>query len=383
MLRMSPRFHAKPEEIYQKLAKHLDNLPGGFPPTHTGVEFRILKRLFTPEEAEFALYLTLIPEESKVVARRAKISTQEASRRCEFMAQKGLIYRINSKGGQPKYAASQYAIGIWEFHVNDLDEGLAKDMGEYMPFLFEEAWKKPQLRTIPVNKSLSGELKVMTYENAEALVRQVDKSVVAPCICRRELGLLGKGCDKPEETCLIFDTAADYYQRNGLGREIGQQEVLDILNIAEEAGLVLQPSNSKKIVNICCCCGDCCGVLRNLKGYPKPASLASTPFFAVTNTETCQGCGVCVDRCQMDAVHLKDEKASVDTDRCIGCGLCVSTCPTDSMALARKPEYDQPDVPGDFTGAIIELGRARGKLSLGNLAMMQLKSKIDRLLALK
>ena len=43
------------EEIYQKLARHLDNLPGGFPPTETGVELRILRRLFTPEQAELAL----------------------------------------------------------------------------------------------------------------------------------------------------------------------------------------------------------------------------------------------------------------------------------------------------------------------------------------
>jgi H+/Na+-translocating ferredoxin:NAD+ oxidoreductase subunit B len=372
-----------PEEIYQKLAKHLDNLPAGFPPSNTGVEFRILKRLFTPEEAEFALYLTLIPEESRVVARRAKVSTQEASQRCETMARKGLIYRIEAQGGQPMYMTSQYAIGIWEFHVNDLDEGLAKDMGEYMPLLFKEAWKKPQLRTIPVNKSLHSELKMMTYENAEALVRNVGKAVVAPCICRRELSLLGKGCGKPEETCLVFDTAAEYYQRNGLGREIGQKEVLDILKIAEEAGLVLQPTNAKEIVNICCCCGDCCGVLRNLKGYPKPASLTSTSFVAVINTETCEGCVVCVDRCQIEAVQIVDDKTTVDIDRCIGCGLCVSTCPTNSMTLTRKPKSDQPDVPKDIIKATIELGRARGKLNLGNLLMMQMKSKVDRLLASK
>jgi H+/Na+-translocating ferredoxin:NAD+ oxidoreductase subunit B len=371
------------EKIYQKLAKHLDDLPGGFPSTDTGVEFRILKRLFTPEEAELALYLTLIPEESSVVAMRAEISTQEASRRLETMAQKGLIYRIESKGGQSKYMACQYAIGIWEFHVNDLDEGLAEDMGEYMPILFDQAWKKPQLRTIPVNKSISGKLKVMTYENAEELVRHVRKFVVAPCICRRERNLLGKGCDKPEETCLVFDGGAEHYLRNGLGREISRQEVLDILKIAEETGLVLQPSNAREIVNICCCCGDCCGVLRSLKRHPKPARLASSPFFAVINTETCQGCGVCEDRCQMDAVQLVDEKASVDLDSCIGCGLCVSTCPTGSLTLARKPEYEQPEVPGDLIKASIELGRARGKLSKGDLLMMQIKSKVDRLLASK
>ena len=124
-------------------------------------------------------------------------------------------------------------------------------------------------------------------------------------------------------------------------------------------------------------------MLRSLKGYPKPDSLASTSFFAVINTETCEGCGACEDRCQMEAVQLKDEKASVDIDSCIGCGLCVSTCPTDSMTLARKPEYDQPDVPRDLIKASIELGRARGKLNLGNLLMMQVKSKVDRLLASK
>jgi len=277
--------------------------------------------------------------------------------------------------------ALQYAIGIWEFHVNDLDQGLAKDMGEYMPYLFDQAWKKPQLRTVPVNKSLSAELKVMTYENAEELVKHVRKSVVAPCICRRELGLLGKGCGKPEEACLIFDGGADYYLRNGLGREISRDEVLDILKIAEEAGLVLQPSNAKEIANICCCCGDCCGVLRNLKRYPKPASLASTPFFAVVDAETCQGCGVCEDRCQMEAIQLVGEKASIDLNRCIGCGLCVTTCPTESLSLRRKPEAEQPYVPKDLVDINIRLGQARGKLTTGGLVGMLVRSKIDRILA--
>jgi len=39
------------EEIYQKLAEHLDRLPGGFITTDPGVALRLLKLLFTPEEA--------------------------------------------------------------------------------------------------------------------------------------------------------------------------------------------------------------------------------------------------------------------------------------------------------------------------------------------
>ena len=56
------------QDIYEKLAKHLDNLPGGFPRTPSGVEIRILRRLFTPDEAKLAVHLTLIPEEPRVVA---------------------------------------------------------------------------------------------------------------------------------------------------------------------------------------------------------------------------------------------------------------------------------------------------------------------------
>jgi hypothetical protein len=36
---------------YRDLAKHLDRLPGGFPPSETGAEIRLLERLFTPDEA--------------------------------------------------------------------------------------------------------------------------------------------------------------------------------------------------------------------------------------------------------------------------------------------------------------------------------------------
>jgi len=39
-------------DIYERLAMHLDDLPAGFPRTEGGVEMRILRRLFTPEDAD-------------------------------------------------------------------------------------------------------------------------------------------------------------------------------------------------------------------------------------------------------------------------------------------------------------------------------------------
>ena len=60
-------------EVYENLAKHLDDLPGGFPATDSGVELRILKRLFTTQEAEVAQKLSMMPEPSSATARYGRV----------------------------------------------------------------------------------------------------------------------------------------------------------------------------------------------------------------------------------------------------------------------------------------------------------------------
>jgi len=371
------------KDVYIRLAAHLDNLPGGYPSTESGVELRILRRLFTPEEAEMTLQLSVLPENVKVVAHRAKLTVEETETRLEELYQKGLILKIKRDKRPDLYMALQFVIGIWEYHVNDLEPELARDVGEYIPTLLNaDTWKKaPQLRTIPINKSIDSKLEVLPYEDVEELVKSQDKFLVAPCICRKEKKLLEEGCEKPEESCLVFGRGADLYNDRGIGRLIDREEALDILKKAEDAGLVLQPSNSKDIANICCCCGCCCGVLRTVKQHPKPATIVSSPFILAAEPDTCVGCGVCVQRCQMDALSLEDDKVVLDFDRCIGCGVCVPTCLTDSLSLVRKPESEQRDVPKTFMDTMIQLLKARGKLKPSFVASTVLKSKIDRIIS--
>ncbi len=280
--------------------------------------------------------------------------------------------------------ATQYVIGIWEYHVNDLNPDLIKDMEEYIPTLLNvDIWKKaPQLRTIPVDQSIPVELDVMPYEKAEELIRAHNKFLVAPCICRKERTMVGEGCQKPEESCLVVGGATEYYLKNGLGRKIEKDEALAILHEADKRGLVLQPSNSQKIVNICCCCGCCCAVLRTVKSHPKPAELVSSAFTVEYDSDSCSNCQVCVDRCQMDAIAISEDTVVHDFDRCIGCGLCVSTCPTGAVTLVRKRKSEQPHVPKTFMETNIRLLRVRKKLDprqmariLGGLRSKKRKSR--------
>jgi len=368
-------------DVYIRLSKFLDDLPAGFPRTEDGTELRLLRQLFTPEEAGLVLHLTLIPETAKVIARRAGEDTEKIREQLDIMSRKGLIYSTEREGKQTTYMANQMVIGIWEYHVTQLNQELIRDMNAYIPTLINEAWKVPQLRTIPVKKSLTTTHEVLTYEIAEEIVGRHKRIAVAPCICRRERKMEGEGCDRLEEACLVFGSAADYYVRNGMGRYIDDREALDVLKTAENSGLVLQPGNSQNPANICCCCGCCCGVLRTLKKMPRPAEMVSAPFYVEVEQENCQGCEVCAERCQMDAFSFPLAKAHLDQDRCIGCGLCVTTCPSGALTLVRKASADQPEVPRNTRDTYVKLGKLRGKLNLPVIAKLLIQSKIDRIIA--
>jgi Na+-translocating ferredoxin:NAD+ oxidoreductase subunit B len=371
-------------DVYEALAKHLDNLPTGFPRTENGTEMRILRRLFTPEDAELAVHLTILPEAPRVIARRAGISVTEATRRLEEMDKKGLVMSVQGEGMARRYMAVQFVPGFQEAQVNRLTAELWADIDEYAStFVHPERWRKaPIQRVIPIQKSLSVQNEVMSYEMAEELMGSHSSRAVMNCICRQGMRVLGKGCDKTEESCITLGPGADYMVHAGSARRIDLEEGLDILKRADEEGLVLQPDNAKDPFFMCTCCGCCCGVLRNIKRDPKPGRIVSSPFHARLDAAECNGCGLCAKRCTMDAIRVVEKKVVLDVDRCIGCGLCVSKCPTHAMSLERKPRAEQAEVPEDHMKGQIKIAQAHGKLGIGELMKLQLKSKLDRMLAM-
>ncbi len=371
------------DDIYLRLARFLDDLPGGYPSTESGVELRILRKLFTPEEASLYLHLTLLTEEARVIAHRAKLPLERVQVMLEELDRKGLVYTTHRPGKPTGYMAEQFVVGFWEGQVNRLDRELVEAFEEYHPYLFKsDVWRKaPQLRTIPVGEAVPNPLETMPYERAGDLVRSQTSIAVANCICRQEKDLVDEGCGKPLETCLTFGGAAHSYADSGRGRLITQQEALDILRQAEQSGLVLQPSNTQEPLFLCACCGCCCGVLRGLKLHPRPAEIVSSPYRASLDQQMCAACGTCLERCPMEALTLPFDTAELNLERCIGCGLCVSTCPSGALSLVRKPQSEQRSVPKDIVRATLQLGQARGKLGAGELVGMVVKSGIDRLVS--
>lgn len=350
------------KNIYERLREKLDDMATGFPATESGVELRLLKRLFTEQEAELFLVVSPMLQTPEDVAEKNGLDPDETAERMEEMAHKGLLFRVK-KNDLIRYAAPPYVVGIFEFQLNRLDRELVNDMEEYFETAFGrtiQSYKTPVLRTIPINRELSVKWPVAPYEDALQIIDNQKSIAVAPCICRKLGEHSHRDCDKPIEVCLAFGSHADYYVQNGMGRHITAEEAKEIIKRNDEAGLVIQPFNSQRVGGMCSCCGDCCGALRSLKKQPIPADAVQSNYYAQVNDDECIGCETCVERCQMEAVDMVDDTAAVNLDRCIGCGLCVTTCPTEAMTVVKKPEEDQYLPPESGGEVYVRIAMERG-----------------------
>ncbi|MFW9773182.1 MAG: 4Fe-4S binding protein [Candidatus Heimdallarchaeota archaeon] len=345
------------KDVYRRLQLHLDKMPIGFPRTKSGSDIRLLKHLFSPDEAETAMLLRFgwnrDLETLDTIYERVKnknISKEDLEEKLDCMTKKGLIM-FKKENGVKFYGNALLMVGIFEFQVNKLDnfpKEFIKDFHDY----FDEGWLKEafrvkgaQLRTIPVEKSINIKQNVSFYDDLKELIETTEGPfMVTNCICRQLKDIMEESCEltSRRELCLGFGFGAKLYIEQGWGREITKDEALNILLQNQEDGLVLQPDNSQQLCFICSCCSCCCESLSRYVKLPNPGQLTISNYFAEVDPELCTGCGTCKETCPMEAIILENELSSIIQKRCIGCGNCIVKCPSEAIELKKKDKQFMP-----------------------------------------
>ncbi|MBN1402339.1 MAG: 4Fe-4S ferredoxin, partial [Anaerolineae bacterium] len=112
------------DPIYRRLAERLNAIPNGFPPTASGVELRLLAKIFTPEEAALASVMRLTPESAEAIAARAGIEPREASRILRNMVRKGQIV-CSREGRELAFGLRPFVVGFYEAQLPRMDREMA------------------------------------------------------------------------------------------------------------------------------------------------------------------------------------------------------------------------------------------------------------------
>jgi len=74
-------------------------------------------------------------------------------------------------------------------------------------------------------------------------------------------------------------------------------------------------------------------LFRDERKTRKIVSICKNREFRAEVSDSCIGCGLCVDLCLMKAVNLDSLKANINSISCCGCFICKEGCPTDSIKI--------------------------------------------------
>jgi Na+-translocating ferredoxin:NAD+ oxidoreductase subunit B len=333
---------------YVRLAAALDALPNGFPRTQGGKEIQILRKIFSPEEAALAAHLTGEMELPAEIAARAGIPAGEAATRLKAMAKRGMVWLdMDRQARSWRFRLAPFIVGMYEASLELMDHELAHLVEDYMAEGGAEGIMSPEPalhRVVPARNAVQTEW-VLPYEDVVKILDQARSFSVRECICRVQQEKVGGGCDRPTHNCLTF---------SGFGRppgpdSISKEEALALLDECDRLGLVHTVSNVvRDVYYVCNCCGCCCGILRGVNERGIANSVARATYLAAIEAETCSGCWVCLDRCQVNAIAEGNGVAVVDAERCIGCGLCVTECSTGAAILEKRPDWESIRPPETF-----------------------------------
>ena len=163
------------------------------------------------------------------------------------------------------------------------------------------------MRVIPVQSAIENNSRRASYDEVHKLIEDAWAISVGPCSCRRARRLMGEGCGHLEEDmCMYLNDNAVNYSETGAHRRITKEEAYEILQRAEDNGLVHELNVTpgyEDTTAICNCCGCSCFALRIAEYFRTPDAIR-TNYVARVDKDKCTACGQCVENCQLNAVKL-------------------------------------------------------------------------------
>jgi len=284
------------------------------------------------------------------------------------MSVSGLIFETKNENGETVYSPLPLEPGLIELqYIRGNDDEWTRKLVELGKRVEEEAAvimegilgdpavartmiPQPPHRIVAIEENIVADKEIADWEKLSEIVENETSYAVGECTCRHFSKLKGEPCksEGPTKCCIWFGKMADYLIERDYAERYTKEELYKLLKTCEEAGLVHFTTNRLMHDNIvlCNCCKCCCGHLKNNKVFRDIGIkyIENSNFIAHVDTDSCIGCGECINYCQPEALELKDDVVKINEDYCLGCGACISKCPTESLTMVRL-SHNKPPKP--------------------------------------
>jgi len=376
------------EDVYEKLADAIDALPAGFTRTPSKAEIKLIKMVFSPEEALVASSMSRKFETADEIAERVGLPLDKVTVLLEGMIPRRMVKdetialesgvkglgKIEAKPGQTKkeesvkkYRLFSFLVGWYESYLQEVKPDRTDFAKVFEQYVIEGGGEKifaprpgPQ-GTIPMRGSLKPEwLKREPHNDIDAHFQRHDRFLVLDCVCKREkVALQGHSCHMPIKRCgFVGMPPVVPLSENVISREeaIKLWDELDALGTMMIQGFYgfTMGAEEPQFVGGCHCCGCCCTILQGGRNGKLTESVERSNYRVVKDYDKCTNCGECIRRCQFFAHTWKkteDGRMSVyNRDKCVGCGSCGLGCPSGALHLEPVPAEEWIQVAPSFFG---------------------------------
>jgi Pyruvate/2-oxoacid:ferredoxin oxidoreductase delta subunit len=345
------------QEVYQHLLTVMTKRGGGYAGMDIPEFFALTEELFTPQEAEVNNAMPRGPFTAKALAEAMGRDEGEIEKILEAMADKGLCTTL--KVDQTRhYQAARFMPGILEFQfmpgkTTERDKKIAKLIYAYKKAYDQKTDRSgpdfPGIRVITVDALVQVGNKIHTYDQVQTFIDKYDPISVGTCYCRHAALLQGEDTHgMPTDVCMMFGPMAEYVIERLGARKVTKEEARQVLDRAEEAGLIHMSQNMTEDIGFICNCDRWhCFAVKNVLSKAKPGLYFNSGFEPRFDAEVCTACGTCIDRCPPEALTMgENDLPVVNLDRCFGCAACATGCPTEAIAMANKPSFLEPPKDG-------------------------------------
>lgn len=176
---------------------------------------------------------------------------------------------------------------------------------------------------------------ILPYSETLALAQDLEKIFLRMCTCRAEMN----NCPPSERhVCLLSKNAPKHMLKNAI--LITKGKALEILGDSLKKSYihrVFYRKDSLLLTEICNCCFCCCKPNNTIKQNGSYEHELKSNNIAFTKNDLCIHCGTCAQYCFFEARKISDGILTFDSKKCFGCGVCVNKC--QSNAISIKNEY--------------------------------------------
>jgi len=341
------------QEVYRELLEVMKKRGGAYSGMDIPEFYALVEELFTPEEAAVNNAMPRGPFKAADLAEIMGREEEELREILEGMADGGLCIGLNLDGTQ-FYQSARFMVGIFEFvfmagTATERDKRIAALINDY-----EIAYKENSdevapgfspYRVITVDRTIQVGNRVHTYDQVNAMIEKQAEIAVSTCYCRHAAFLRGEDTHgMPTDVCMQFGSGAQFAVQRLGARKVTKDEAFEVLNRAEDAGLIHMSQNLAEDTNFLCNCDRWhCVAVKTALSKPKPALFFNSGFEPYFDADLCVACETCIDRCPPEALVMGDDDLpQVDLDRCFGCAVCATGCQSEAVTMTNKPEYPAP-----------------------------------------